>query len=129
MQTWWRSGSLLHLRLLYAAYGWLLITGMLHFAIDVVSQYVRGRRVPGVATTLYYGLNSAYPLGQVLFALMALLAIRNGAVDLGRWPGLVLGFAAASAWMAICILFLEYPQPRMTVAVFTALLLGVAFTR
>lgn len=129
MQTSLRSSSVLHLRLLYAAYGWLLFTGVLHFAIDVVSQYVRGRRVPGPATTLYYGLNTAYALGQVLFALMALLAIRNGVVDLARWPGLVLGFAAASAWLAICFLFLEYPQPRVTVAIFTALLLGVAFTR
>ena len=33
---------------------------------------------PGPETALYYGLNTAYALGQVLFALLALLAIRNG---------------------------------------------------
>lgn len=74
-------------RMLYAAYGWLLLTGVLHIGIDVVSQYVRARRVPGPETTLYYGLNSAYGLSQILFALMGLLAIRNGVADLGRWPG------------------------------------------
>jgi hypothetical protein len=59
---------------------------------------------------------------------MALIAIQNGVVLLGRWPGLSLGFAASAAWLAICFLFLEYSQPRITVAIFVALLLGAAFT-
>jgi hypothetical protein len=50
-----------------AAFGWLTLTGTLHFAIDVLSQYLRGKRVPGPETTLYYRLNSAFALGQVLF--------------------------------------------------------------
>lgn len=74
-------------------------------------------------------MNSAYALSQVLFALMAFVSISNGVAYLGRWSGLVLGFSAAAAWLAICFLFLQYPQPRMTVAIFTALLLGVACTR
>jgi hypothetical protein len=77
-------GNQLHLSLLYAAYGWLLLSGTLHFAIDVVGQYARGKRSPGNATTLYYGLNSAYALSQNLFAALALLAISQG---LSIWAG------------------------------------------
>jgi hypothetical protein len=120
-----QSGNL-HISLLYAAYGWLLLSGTLHFAIDVVGQYARGKRPPGAATTLYYGLNSAYALSQVLFAALALLAISQGLIILGRWPGLILGFLATLSWLAICVLFLEYRQPRMTVALFAALLAAAA---
>ena len=49
----------------------------------------------GRRTQLYYGLNSAYPLRQVFFAVLALLAISPGRIILGRWPGLSLGFLAA----------------------------------
>ena len=118
----------LHTSLLYGAYGWLLLSGTLHFAIDVVGQYTRGKRPPGAAKTLYYGLNSAYALSQVLFAVLALLAISQGLIILGRWPGLILGFLAALSWLAICVLFLEYRQPRMTVALFAALLAAAALT-
>jgi hypothetical protein len=31
----------------YGTYGWLLLGGTMHLAIDVVSQYVRGKRTPG----------------------------------------------------------------------------------
>jgi hypothetical protein len=117
-----------HGMLLYAAYGWLLLSGLLHFGIDVVSQFLRGKRAPGAATTLYYGLNSSYALGQVLFAALALFAISQGMTALGRWPGLMLGLVAASAWFVISFFFLEYPQPRMTVALFAALLIGAALT-
>ena len=122
-----QSGNL-HVSLLYGAYGWLLLSGTLHFAIDVVRQYTRGKRRPGSATTLYYGLNSAYALSQVLFAVLALLAISKGLIILGRWPGLILGFLAAFSWLAICVLFLEYRQPRMTVALFAALLAAAVLT-
>ena len=55
----------MHRNLLYAAYGFLLLSGILHFSIDVVSQYMRGKRTPGSEATLYYGLNTAYALGQL----------------------------------------------------------------
>ena len=122
------QGTRLHVGLLYSAYGWLLLSGLLHFGIDVLSQAIRGRRVPGPETTLYYGLNTAYALSQVLFAVLALFAIRQGLNALGRWPGVSLGLIAAAAWLPFCYRFLEYPQPRATVLVFVALLLGVAFT-
>lgn len=123
-----QAGNHLHVQLLYAAYGWLLVSGTLHFGVDVVAQYMRGKRPLGAATTLYYGLNSAYALSQVLFAALALLALSQGLVVLGRWPGLALGFLAASSWMATCVFFLEYWQPRMTVALFVVLLATAALT-
>jgi hypothetical protein len=88
----------------------------------------RGKRLPGNATTLYYGLNSAYALSQVLFAALALIAVSQGLIILGHWPGLILGFLAALCWLAIRVLFLEYRQPRMTVALFAALLAAAALT-
>ena len=121
-------GTRFHLGLLYSAYYWLLLSGLLQFGIDVLSQAIRGKRVPGPETTLYYGLNTAYALSQVLFAVLALFAIAQGLSALGRWPGISLGLAAAAAWLALCFRFLEYPQPRATVLVFVALLLGAAFT-
>jgi hypothetical protein len=118
----------LHGWLLYAAYGWLLLSGLLHFGIDVVSQYVRGVRTPGPATTLYYGLNSSYAVSQILFAGLALFAIQHGVTAMGQWPGMALGLLAAGAWFVLALLFFEYTQPRMTVALFAALLFGVALT-
>lgn len=89
---------------------------------------MRGKRVPGPETTLYYGLNSTYALSQFLFAVLALFAIRQDLYALGRWPGIGLGLMAAAAWLGICFRFLEYPQPRATVLLFAALLLGAAST-
>lgn len=113
-------------KFLYAAYGWLLVSGFLHYGVDVVSQHVRGKRTPGAETTLYYGLNTAYALGQVLVASVALFAIRHG-TPMGSWPGLTIGFGAAAAWLWFCFLFIEYPQPKFVPALFAALLVGAAF--
>jgi hypothetical protein len=87
-----------------------------------------GSGPPGAQTILHYGLNSAYALSQVLFAALALLATSRGLIILGRWPGLILGLLAALCWLAICVLFLEYRQPRMTVALFATLLAEAALT-
>ncbi|WP_446743535.1 hypothetical protein [Silvibacterium acidisoli] len=118
----------IHETLLYSAYGWLLLSGLLQFVIDVISQAIRGKRTPGAETNLYYGLNSAYALSQILFALLALFAIRQVLSALGRWPGITLGLFAASAWLTICLRFLEYSQPPATVFLFVVLLLGARFT-
>jgi hypothetical protein len=77
---------------------------------------------------LYYGLNSSYALGQVLFAALALLLLRSGSPLLMQWAGLTLAFSAAAAWLAICLLFIEYPQPRFIVAIFASLLAAAAVT-
>lgn len=116
-------------KLLYAAYGWLLFSGVVHFTIDVLSQYLRGRRSPGPETTLYYGLNSAYALGQVLVALLALLMVRSGTPAIAGWPGFTIGLIGAAIWLVICLLSMEYPQPRVTIALFAALLTGAALAR
>lgn len=118
----------LHGLLLYVAYGWLVTGGVLHFAVDVVSQSVRGKRVPSPATTLYYGLNSTYAVSQVLFGVLALFAVGHGVAAMGQGDGLLLGLLAACAWFVLCLRFIEYPQPRIVVAVYAGLLTAVALT-
>jgi hypothetical protein len=108
--------------LTFAAFGWLTLTGMLHFVIDVVSQYLRGKRVPGPETTLYYGLNSAFALGQVLFGLMCLWAARRHP-DLLRDPSVaLLAIAGAAAWLALAFTAMEYWEPKLNMGIFAALL-------
>jgi peptidoglycan/LPS O-acetylase OafA/YrhL len=106
----------------FAAFGWLTLTGTLHFAVDVVSQYLRGKRVPGPETTLYYGLNSAFALGQVLFGLMCLWSARRHP-DLLRDPSVaLLAAAGAAAWLALTFTAMEYREPKLNAGVFAALL-------
>ena len=119
---------MLHRILVYAAFGFLLFGGIMHFSIDVVSQYFRRKRLPGAETTLYYGLHSAFAFGQILFALMSLLAFHQGAAIVGAWPWLVLGLAAAAGWLTISVLFIAYREPRQIMAVFIALLLTALAT-
>lgn len=111
--------------LTFAAFGWLTFTGTMHFAIDVVSQYCRGKRAPGPETTLYYGLNSAFALSQVLFGLMCLGAARRQP-DLLRDPAVVtLSVAGGAAWLALTFLAMDYREPRLNAGIF-AVLLAVA---
>ena len=113
--------------LLYCAYSWLMLSGVLQIGIDVISQHLRGKRVPGLETTLYYGLNTAYGLSQILFAALALyVTYQHGAQLLSRSVGLYLGLVAGIAWLAFCFAFIAYPHPRTTVAVFLALLVLAA---
>ena len=95
----------------------------------MVSQYIRGNRTPSPETTLYFGLNSSYAVSQTLFAVLALFAIRQRVTAMAKPQVLCWGFVAACAWFARSLMFLEYPQPRITVAVFAILLVGVAFAR
>lgn len=105
-----------------AAFGWLTLTGTLHFAIDVVGQYLRGNHVPGPQTTLYYGLHSVFALGQVLFGLMCLWAVRRRP-DLLRDPAIVLlSVAGAGAWLALTIFAMEYWEPKLNAGIFVPLL-------
>jgi hypothetical protein len=119
----------MHKYFIYAAYGWLALTGVLHFIVDVVSQYARGTRAPGLETTLYYGLNSAFSLGKVAFGLLGLyLAWR--AMDLvSEAPVLLLSIAAAFGWLAITFMFIEYWQPKFNAGIFCALILAAFMTR
>lgn len=114
---------------LYAAYGYLCFAGVLHFIIDVMSQYFRGQRTPSSETTLYYGLHSAYSLSQVLFAAMALLIIRSGSDLMSQNVSFALSFLATAAWLAICFAFIEYTPPKINMAIVFALLLAAVATR
>ena len=118
----------LHDLLLYGAYCWLVIGGVLHFVVDVASQYFRGKRMPSPATTLYYGLNSTYAVSQVLFGALALFAIWHDVIAMEQAYGIALGLLAACTWFILCLRFIEYPQPRLVVAVYASLLVGVALT-
>lgn len=110
------------------AYGWLALSGVLHFAIDVVAQFIRGTRPPGAETTLYYGLNTAFACGQVSFGLLCLwLVWRVPAVAL-QWPVTVLALVAAAIWLAITFLFIGYWEPRFNAVVFAVFMTIVAMT-
>ena len=116
----------MHRKLLYAAYSWLLLSGTLHFCIDVMSQYLRGKRAPGPEATLYYRLNTTYALSEVLFAVQALLSVHSGAAFMDQWPGLTLGLFAATGWLVIGFALLEYREPRIVMAIFVVLLIAAA---
>ena len=116
----------MHKTLMYVAYGWLTFGGAMHFVVDVVSQYLRGKRVPGPATTLYFGLNTAYALGQVLFGVLCLLVVRQAPDVLRQGPAVVLSLAAAVCWLGFGFVFLEYWEPKLVAALFGALVVAGA---
>jgi len=93
----------------------LTLGGPLHFFIDVISQYLRGKRIPGPEATLYYGLNTAYALGQVLFGLLGLLVAGQALAVLGEWPAVSLTLAAAACWLIFGLIFMEYSEPKVVV--------------
>lgn len=119
----------MHKYIVYAAYGWLALTGVLHFAVDVVSQYLRGKRAPSLETTLYYGLNSAFSLGQVAFGLLGIFLAWRAMHLLSETPALVLSVAAAFGWLAITFLFMEYWEPKLNVGIFCLLMIAASITR
>ncbi|NMG65164.1 hypothetical protein GPA19_09420 [Azoarcus indigens] len=119
----------MHKYLVYSAYGWLALSGTLHFVIDVLSQFLRGKRPPGMETALYYGLNSAYALGQVAFGLLGLFLAWRAMNVVSQTPVLVLTVAAALGWLAITFLFMEYREPKFNISIFLALTLAAFFTR
>lgn len=117
----------MHKALLYGAYGYLFVSAVLHFYIDVVQQHIRGQRPPSTETTLYNGLHSAYSLGQVLFAAIALALIWRGSDLMSQRLGQGLGLVAVAGWLAICFLFIEYTPPRIHMFIVLGLLIAAAF--
>jgi hypothetical protein len=108
--------------LIYGAFGWLAFSGAAHFIVDVLSQYARGKRAPSPETSLYYGLNSAYALGQVGLGLLILyLAIRSFPLATSM-PVLALSALAALGWLAISFNFMEYNEPRYAAGLFLILI-------
>lgn len=112
----------MHKYLIHTAYGWLALSGILHFAADVLFQYLRGQRKPGLETSLYYGLNSAFSLGQIVFGLLGLFLAWRGASLITATPVLILSMAAALGWLAIAFLFMDYWEPKLNVGIFCALI-------
>ncbi|SDR05349.1 hypothetical protein [Pseudoxanthomonas sp. CF125] len=119
----------MHKYLVYAAYGWLTLSGTLHFVVDVVSQHLRGKRTPGLETTLYYGLNSAFSLGQVVFGLLGLFLAWRHIDILSQAPVLGLSLVAGIGWLALTFLFMGYWEPKLNVSVYCILILAVIVTR
>lgn len=116
----------MHRTALYAAYGWLAFISVSHFTIDVVSQYLRGIRSPSEVTTAYYGLNTAFAFGQLLFGLLGLwIAVKMPSL-LSEWPAVALSLSAAAVWLAISFLFMEYWEPKLATSVYAALIIWAA---
>lgn len=119
----------MHKYIVYTAYGWLALTGVLHFVVDVVSQYLRGTRAPGPETSLYYGLNSAFSLGQVAFGLLGLFLAWRAMHILSETPVLILSAAAALGWLAITFLCMNYWEPKFNAGIFCLLIAAAFLTR
>ena len=119
----------MHKYIVYAAYGWLTLTGILHFAVDVVSQHLRGKHPPGIETTLYYGLHSAFALGQVAFGLLGLFMAWRATHLLSETPAMILSVAVALGWLAITFVFMEYWEPKLNVGIFCVLIVAAFATR
>jgi hypothetical protein len=98
--------------LVHATYGWLLVTGVLHFCIDVVSHALRHKHSPGPEATLYYGLNSAFALGQVVLGSAGLLLVLQAVPAMSQWPMKVIALAAGLGWLAITSAPWTTPSPR-----------------
>ncbi|WP_369059562.1 hypothetical protein ABOZ73_18455 [Caulobacter sp. 73W] len=115
--------------LLFVAYGYLFWAGVLHFQIEVVLPHLDERMAQGPQSDLYYGLHSAYALGQAAFGLAAVLIVRSGSDLLARRPGQAVGLAAVAGWLAFAAIFIDYVQPRIHMIVVLVLLIGAALAR
>lgn len=119
----------MHKYILYSAYGWLTLVGVLHFIVDVVSQHLRGKHPPGIETTLYYGLHSAFALGQVAFGLLGLLIAWKAPHIFSQTPALLISLMVGMGWLAITFQFMSYWEPKLNVTLFCALVLAALLTR
>jgi len=114
---------------LYGAYGWLALSGVLHFVADVVSQHLRGKREPGLETTLYYGLHTSLSFGQLMLGLFGLYVAWRAMHLLVAIPALALALAAGLGWLAISFNFMEYWQPKLNITIFCVLVIAAFVTR
>lgn len=119
---------MLHRLFVFAGFGFLTLGGTLHFVVDVLAQYVRDKRIPGPETTLYFGMNTAYALGQIVVGVLGLLAAHEAPRLFSRWPALALTLGAALSWLTLSFVFIEYREPRMAMGVFASLAIGIAVT-
>jgi hypothetical protein len=118
----------MHTYLVYGAYGWLTFGGTMHLIIDVISGYLRGKRPPGRETTLFYGMHTAYGLGQMFVGLLGSIVASNAMQIFAQWPALAFGITAATAWLVFSFLFIEFWEPKVIAGLFLALTLACAVT-
>ncbi len=119
---------MIHKYLSYGAYGWLAFGAAMHFIIDVVSQKLRGVRAPSPETTLYYGLNSSYALGQLALGAVGLWLMLRAPELVREVPMMVVSLLAGLAWLAVTFLFMEYREPRFVSSIFLVLMLASVAT-
>lgn len=115
--------------LTYGAYGLLAVGGTLHFIADVVSQKLRGVRAPSPETTLYYGLNTCFSIGQVALGAVGLWLMMNAPELVKSTPMTVITLLAGLSWLAVTFLFIEYREPKAAMAVFVALFIASVVSR
>ena len=118
----------MHKILIYATYGWLIFGGIMHIFVDVVLQYLRKVRLPSAETTLYWGINTAYGLGQIVFGLLALLVARHAFKIMEQWPAITLSFLAGVAWLVFGFFFIEYREPKIIISIFIILLIAATIS-
>ena len=119
----------MHKYIVFTAFGVLTLFGTAHFLIDVVSQHFRGLHRPGPTTDLYYGLHSAYGLGQAAFGTMGLYIAWRAMPMMHEASLLMLALLAGLGWLGICFFFVEYTQPRFAISLYCALITMAMFTR
>ncbi|WP_213804708.1 hypothetical protein [Granulicella sp. dw_53] len=118
----------MHKYLIYGTYGWLVFTGTMHFVIDVLAQYLRKKRTPGPEATLYYGLNTAFALSQILFGFLGLLVAWQSIALVSHGPTVVLSLVAAVCWFLFVSVFIEYWEPKLNIGIYAVLAIAAAVT-
>lgn len=113
----------------YLTFGWIVLSGGLHFVIDVISQFIRNTRIPGYETTLYYGLHTSYALCLLLFGLLGLIIAHHTIALLDHWSFILLTALATVAWLVIDYAFIEYQEPGIMISICGAFFLAFIFTR
>lgn len=108
--------------LIFTSFGWLTLIGAGHFCVDVVLQYLRGQRMPGSETTLYYGLNSAFALGQVAVGILGLFLAWRALSLASSLPVLGIAALAGIAWLSMTFMFMEYTEPRYATGIYCFLI-------
>lgn len=119
----------MHKALILCAYGGMVLFGTLHFLIDAVSHAWRGKHPPGADAALYFGLHSAFSLGQLALGLLGLFLAARAIELLGHPIVFAISFAAVLGWLAICIAFIPYWEPRVNMAIVGVMLVAAFLTR
>jgi hypothetical protein len=118
----------LHVFLVRAVFGWMALSGALHFIADVASQYIRRTRVPGPETTLYYGLHTAYAWGHIAFGALGLYIVTRASPVVDERRLLLLSGIVALGWLAIAMGFIEFWQPKANAVVLCVMILAALRT-